>query len=92
MSRVRPTRASRLVEEWLASGSEVEPHTQEILAKLLSERVGREVSQSSVSKIKNGEQLPRADLVAAFRVTLGIEPEWWLPLDNESGPALPGAA
>lgn len=79
MPKLRTSRASRFIEEWLASGTAEEPHTQGILAERLSALVQREVAQSTVSQIKSGHQSPRADLVAAFKVLLSIEPEWWLP-------------
>lgn len=89
MGRPRPSRASRAIEEWLASNSADNPRTQEILAERLSVLVKRKISQSSVSNIKSGSQSPRADLVGAFRIVLGIEPEWWLPEDAASGVSLP---
>lgn len=85
---VKATRASRVVADWLKCGTDEDPHTQEILAERLSARVGRPLSQSTVSNIARGLQQPRADLVAALRVELGIEPEWWLPTPTESSPVV----
>jgi transcriptional regulator with XRE-family HTH domain len=73
------SRASRTVREWLASGTEGDPHTQEILAERLGSVVGRVVNQSTISNIKTGKSVPRIDLIEAFRSVLGIEPAWWLP-------------
>lgn len=84
----KATRASRVIAEWLKAGTEQDPHTQELLAERLSAHVGRPLSQSTVSNIARGEQQPRADLVAAFRVELGIEPEWWLPDAPGSAPCI----
>lgn len=70
------TRASRTVAAWLEQEGD---NTQKALAERLSRRVGRAVSQSTVSQIARGRQQPRADLIAAFRVELGIEVEAWLP-------------
>lgn len=84
----QPSRASRFIQDWLRAGTPAEPHTQEILARRVSEQVGRVVSQSTISHIKSGSQSPRADLVAAFRVILGIEAEWWLP-ELGAAPVLP---
>jgi transcriptional regulator with XRE-family HTH domain len=87
------TRASRAITDWLRSGTEEDPHTQEILVARVSARVGRTVSQSTISLIARGQQQPRADLVAAFLVELGIEVEWWLPDQAESGSLpTPGSA
>ena len=69
--------------EWLEQETAQESHTQEILAERLSRHLGRTVSQSTVSLIARGKQQPRADLVAAFRVELGIDVEAWLP---DAGP------
>jgi transcriptional regulator with XRE-family HTH domain len=82
------TRASRVIAEWLDGGTPEDPRTQELLATRLSARVGREVSQSTVSLIARGKQLPRADLVGAFRALLQVEPEWWMPDADETGPHL----
>lgn len=82
------TRASRAITQWLESGTTEDPHTQEILATRLSARVKRPVSQSTVSLISRGQQQPRADLVAAFRLELDIDVECWLPDETGSGPSL----
>lgn len=79
------TQAARTIREWLSAGTDEEPHTQHVLVSLLEKKIGRKVSQSSVSHIANGKQLPRADLVGAFRAVLGIEPEWWMPDAAPSG-------
>lgn len=103
MAKQRASRASRLIEEWLSSGTADEPHTQAVLAERVSVLVQREIAQSTISQIKSGHQSPRADLVAAFRVLLSIEPEWWLPdapdsdaaaveTDEESPKPAPSAA
>lgn len=84
---MRETRAARAINEWLESGSVRDPHTQGILAQRLSAQVNRPVSQSTVSQIARGQQQPRADLVAAFRVVLGIDVECWLP-EKDSADAL----
>lgn len=80
----RQSRASRCIADWLKTGTPEEPHTQEDLAKRISTLVDRNVSQSTISQIKSGSQSPRGDLIAAFKIVLGIEAEWWLP-DAASG-------
>ena len=50
--------------------------TQQAVADLLSERVGRRVSQSSVGRALTGTS-PGGDLVSAFYVVLGIDVALW---------------
>lgn len=75
------SRASQKVFEWLGSASPDGHRTQEDLAGRLSAHVGRAVNQSTVSLIARGLQQPRADLIAAFAVELGIKVEDWLPIE-----------
>lgn len=86
------TRASKAITEWLSSGTADDPHTQEVLARRLSARVNRPVSQSTVSHIARGLQQPRADLVAAFRAELGVDVELWLPESTSEEVAAPQPA
>lgn len=71
------TRASRIVADWLKSGTPDDPHSQSILAERLSKRVGRNVNQSTVSCIARGQQQPKPDLLAALLDEFGIDPHWW---------------
>lgn len=81
------SRASRAIEDWLKNTPDGEPkHSQERLAALITERLGRPFSQSSISHIARGQQLPRADVIGVLRAVLGIEPEWWIPDAPGSGP------
>ncbi len=65
------TRASELIRAWLRD------HTQQELADVISERVGRPIAQSTISAIKRGEATPRGDIMSALHAELCIDIGWW---------------
>jgi transcriptional regulator with XRE-family HTH domain len=68
------SRASLQLAAWTAL------HSQGELIRLLEERLGYPVAQSTVSRWQAGLRLPRPDMVAALHDLLGIAPQhWYLP-------------
>jgi transcriptional regulator with XRE-family HTH domain len=65
------TKASEVVRSWL------DQHTQQELADLIGERIGRKVRQSTISAIKRGEATPRGDIMSALHEELQISIGWW---------------
>lgn len=66
------SRASVALRAWMADRSA----SQEGAARLLSDRLGRPVAQTTVSRALRGS-VPRGDVMSALQAIAGIRIEWW---------------
>jgi transcriptional regulator with XRE-family HTH domain len=77
------TKASEYVRTWLETG------TQQELANVIGERIGRKVCQSTISAIKRGEATPRGDIMSALHAELQIDIGWWSEPALDAPPMAP---
>jgi transcriptional regulator with XRE-family HTH domain len=82
---MKRNRGGLLVADWLRGRTEDDPRTQVALAARVSARVGRRVSQSTISAIAHCESVPRGDLIVALHLELGIPVDaWFVAVIDES--------
>ncbi len=83
------TRASEAVRQWLGQRTEDDPRSQEILAAQISQIVGRQIAQGTISYLTRGKSSPRTDIVVALEQLLGIPAAWWLERIESAAPSAP---
>jgi transcriptional regulator with XRE-family HTH domain len=70
------TLAAVKLSAWLARKGK----TQGDLARLVSTRLGRAVSQSTIARACAGRSVPRGDIQSALLKIAGVRVEWWSEL------------
>lgn len=82
------TRAAVALSEWLRTNGK----NQADLADLVSQRLGRQVHQSTIHRALNGT-VPHGSLLAAFSALCAVPVEWWAePAPEGSSSETEGAA
>lgn len=85
----RKTRGSQLLRDLIRSGLK-----QDKIAKSISKRIGRPISQSSVSKWSLHRHMPQGEAMVAMQTLYGIPVEAWTQppeVDDEDGDEGPAA-